>query len=143
MYVFLSRWCQKNFPSNFYPQKIENFFFFYFGARLCANCWPLARDFWIFLWCVFCKPGFLYQNQRISYFIVKVLRVFLYPHVTPPWRAISSRNQKKPEKRKNEKSWVPCTCGATCSQSKAPQFHLKLGFQTENAPCLGVWVHIL
>ena len=21
--------------------------------RLCANFWPLARDFWIFLWCVF------------------------------------------------------------------------------------------
>ena len=37
--------------------------------------------------------------------------------MTPPWRAIGSRNQKKAEKRgkKKEKSWVPCACGATCS----------------------------
>ena len=37
--------------------------------------------------------------------------------MTPPWRAIGSRNQKKAEKRgkKKEKSWAPCACGATCS----------------------------
>ena len=37
--------------------------------------------------------------------------------MTPPWRAIGSRNQKKAEKRgkKKEKSWVPCACGATYS----------------------------
>ena len=46
-----------------------------------------------------------------------VLQIVLDTHVTPPWRAIGSRNQKKAEKRENikEKSWVPCACGATCS----------------------------
>ena len=30
-------------------------------------------------------------------------RVFSHTHVTPPWRAISSRNQKKAEKRERKK----------------------------------------
>ena len=31
------------------------------------------------------------------------LRVFLHTHVTPPWRAIGSRNQRKAEKREKKK----------------------------------------
>ena len=69
-------------------------------------------------------------------------RVFSHTHVTPPWRAIGSRNQKKAGKREKKKVGYRAPA-ALPVQSKTPQFHLNLGFQTENAPCLGVWVHIL
>ena len=56
----------------------------------------------------------------------------IIPACDPTVESNRLAHQKNVEKRGKEKdkSWVPCACGATCSQSKTPQFYPNVDFPT-------------
>ena len=71
--------------------------------------------------------------------------MFLHTHVTPPWRAIGSRNQRKAKKKGKGKKKVGYRAPAALPvpSQKHHNFILVWIFRPENDPCIRVWVHIL
>ena len=48
--------------------------------------------------------------------------MFLHAHATSPSNRLAQSKEGREKGKEKGKSWVPCACGATCSQSKHHNF---------------------